>query len=690
MERNNIRYIKGIGPKREKIFNRLGIYTIRDLLYYFPLRYEDRRNIKKINQLKEDEVSLVEAKVLARNLKPFKFRPHWQRRVKDNIFEIAVEDDSGILMCVWFNQGYLKDYIKVGDRVIIYGKVKRYKGKLQMVSPEFELLDEKDSSLNIGRIVGFYRLKEGLTQKNIRKVIYFCLDNFGNKVSDPLPYYIRKKNNLSNIYHSLKNIHFPDSLNEALFARRRFIFEELFFSQILVYLRKASYRVKKSISLICSPKFISQLKNSLPFSLTSSQEKAIEEIINDLAKPYPMHRLLQGDVGSGKTVVACFALAVAVKCGCQVAFMVPTEVLAYQHLMTFKKLFKGFGFRIEVLTSSLTQKSKKKISYDLKNAKIDIILGTHSLIEESISFKKLGLVVIDEQHKFGVAQRALLSKKARGYFPHCLVMSATPIPRSLALSLYGDLDFSVIQELPPHRKQPKTIWIEEDKRRWVYDFLRDKLKENRQVYIIYPVIDESNDSELKSLTQMYRIVKREFKDFRVDVFHGRMKSGEKERIIKEFRDNTIDILIATTVIEVGIDIENATVMVVENPERFGLSQLHQLRGRIRRSIYQPYFILISSSKISDNARRRLEVISKVSDGFKVAEEDLKLRGPGDFFGHLQSGFPQLKIANPLEDLAILKRVRKCAYEVIKKDPLLKESFHRCIKEHIGFWRGGFK
>jgi len=681
----NVRYIKGVGPSKEKSLNRLGVYTVRDLLYYFPFRYEDRRNIKQIRDLKEGETALVKAKVLARNLKPFKHKKWWKGAVKNSIFEVVISDETSMAKCVWFNQGYLKDYIKVGDQLLIYGKFKLYKGSFQVASPEFEVLNnEEDNFLNVGRIVGFYRLSRGLTHKSLRKMIHYCIDNFSKYIDDALPYYIRKQMNIPNIYQSLRNIHFPVSFKEAYNARRRFIFEELFFSQILVYIRKARYRLRKSASLLNLDKLVSDIENNLPFSLTLSQKKAIEDIRGDLGKPHPMHRLLQGDVGSGKTIVACFALAAAVRNGYQAAFMAPTEVLVRQHLETLKEVFKGFGFCIKVLTSSLSTKEKENIYQGLSTAKIDIIIGTHSLIEDMVKFKKLGVVVIDEQHKFGVAQRALLPKKSGRYAAHCLVMSATPIPRSLALSLYGDLDISVIKELPPGRKNAETVLVGEEKRQWVYSFLKDKLKEHRQVYIVYPLIEDSDIEGLKSLSRMYDILKKEFAPYIVGVFHGRMKPSDKEKIVRDFKANKINILVSTTVIEVGVNIENATVMVVENPERFGLAQLHQLRGRIRRSRHKPYFIIISGPGINDNAKKRLQIISKLSDGFKIAEEDLKLRGPGDFFGLMQAGLPPTKISDPLKDVAVLKEARRLAYNVIKKDPYLKEPSHRCIREYLDY------
>ena len=678
----SIRYIKGIGPKREKVFNRIGIYTMKDFLYYFPIRYEDRTNILPIKDLTENEFCLVRGKVMVTNLRPMKSKAWWGKTSKHSIFEAIIKDESASVNCLWFNQGYLNDYIKTGQDLLAYGKARLYKGTFQISSPEFEVLKSQDDSLNVGRIVGFYRLTRGLSQKIMRKVINSCLDNLVKRINDPIPNHLRKKENLSNIAYSLRNIHFPESLQAANSARQRFIFEELFLSQIMVYLRKAKHRLQKSVVVCCDESLIKKLESNLSFSLTASQKQVIGEIFSDLAKPYPMHRLLQGDVGSGKTVVACFAIAMAAKAGFQVAFMVPTEVLVYQHLETLKAALKGFGLNIGILNSSLPDKEKKKIYLELKNSRLDIVIGTHSLIEQPVEFNNLGLVVIDEQHKFGVAQRALLPKKGKNILPNCLVMSATPIPRSLALSIYGDLDLSVINQMPSGRKQPITMVISEGKRNEIYNFIRERLNESRQVYIVYSVIEESFDWDLRSIKDMYSVIRNEFKDFKVGIFHGKMNSKEKRAVIGEFQNNKINILISTTVIEVGVNIENATVMVVENPERFGLSQLHQLRGRIRRSTYQPYFVLIKNKNIADTAAKRIEVITNTNDGFEIAEEDLKFRGPGDFFGSSQSGFPELKISDPLRDLSILKRARACAYDIIRHDPCLEGAPNRSIKEHI--------
>ncbi|MDP2924320.1 MAG: ATP-dependent DNA helicase RecG [Candidatus Omnitrophota bacterium] len=687
MLQNSLRYLKGVGPKKEAIFNGLGVYTIKDLLYYFPFRYEDRRNFKKIKELKENELALVKGKVLAKHLKrmPYYFK---SKRVRD-IFEIALSDETAVADCIWFNQGFLDDSLNVGDEIIVYGKVSFEGGRFKFSSPQYELFskdnksDGETNSLNFGRIVGIYRLSSIFTQKFMRKTIFSTLNKFRNDVPESLPFYIRQEKKLPNIVRSLEEIHFPICFEEVKVARERFIFEELFFSQILVYLRKAKHRLQEATPFNVKEELLASIKKNLKFSLTASQQEALSQIISDIKKPCPMHRLLQGDVGCGKTVVASFAIGACVDCGFQAALMVPTEVLAYQHKETLDKIFKGLSFKTEVLTSSLSKKEIERVHRDLKEGKVDIIVGTHALIQENVEFNKLALVIIDEQHKFGVAQRALLPKKGKN--PHCLVMSATPIPRSLALSLYGDLDLSVIKEFPQGRVLAKTKWVREDQREWVYNFLKEKLAQKRQVYIIYPVIEESEDEDLRSLEEMYGRIKKVFSSFNTGIFHGRLSAKEKLAAIKKFKQKEIDILVSTTVVEVGVNIENATAMIIENPERFGLAQLHQLRGRIQRSSYESNFILLGKSELSELAFKRLEVITSVNDGFVIAEEDLKLRGPGDFFGEVQHGLPNLKIANPLKDLEILTLARHFAYQVIKSDPNLESTQHKCVREHLDYW-----
>ncbi len=690
MNQTPLRYLKGIGPRREVLFNNLGVRSIKDLLYYFPFRYQDRRNFKKIEGLKIDEFSSIKGNVRTTNLKKF---PYFLRPKLKNIrsvFEAILEDETGSIRCTWFNQAYLSETIKAGVGLVIYGKLRVGSSGRQIIAPEYAV-EEDEEALGIGKIIGIYRLPSGFTQKFMRKAVSSALRNYLPKYSDPLPYYLRRRKNIPNIAKSLEEMHSPASWEQAQAVRERFIFEELFFSQILVYLRKAKRVFQQGAKFKISKTTLETIRKNLGFKLTASQEKSLTQILGDLEKPFPMHRILQGDVGCGKTAIATFVIGICADCGFQAALMVPTEVLAFQHRETLAKSLKGLKFlakidpnqAIKVISSSLSKSEIEDIYKGLKNGTIKVIVGTHSLIQKKVKFKKLGLVVIDEQHRFGVAQRALLSKKGE-IAPHCLVMSATPIPRSLALSLYGDLDSSVINQMPKGRKVAVTRWVKEKSRMEVYGFLRKILNQGRQVYIIYPVIEESGDEDLKSLKIMYKKIVEEFPEFKAKIFHGRMKAEEKIRTIEAFKNKKADILVSTTVVEVGLNIENATTMLVENPERFGLAQLHQLRGRIQRSQYQPYFILISRDKLSPEAHRRLEIISKEPSGFKIAEEDLRLRGPGDFFGNLQHGLPDLKVANPIEDLEVLKEARFWAYRVIKKDPQLSQPRHRCLRGHIDF------
>jgi len=670
-------YLKGVGEILKDKLAKLKIYTLRDLFYYFPFRYEDRSKISSIKELEEDKEALIEAEVLVRNFRLSRKKSF----VKSGIFEVIVSDGKDHILCVWFNQPYLKNMIKVKDKLKIFGRVKRYKNQLCFICPEFEKKGEE--SPNFGKIVGIYHLTEGITQKRMRRIIFENLKKYAHLIEDSLPFYIRQKLNLPNINKSLWQIHFPSDFEEAEITRRRFIFEELFFSQILVYLRKAKRKLKRGIAFKIDKNFIEKINEKLGFKLTDSQKEALSQILKDMAKPVPMCRLLQGDVGSGKTAVALFSLGVCVKNGYQALFCVPTEVLAFQHFFNISKIFSDFGFKVKILVSSLGKKEKLVVIKDLAEGKIDIIVGTHALLEEEVKFKNLGLVIIDEQHKFGVAQRILLSKK--GNNPDCLVMSATPIPRSLALSLYGDLDLSLIKEKPPLRKDPVTLVIKENQKSWVYNFVKERLNEGRQAFFVFSLIEDSEFSDLLSLEKTYEKIKDSFSEFKVEKLHGRMKKDEKEKIIKEFINKKIQVLVTTTVVEVGLDIENATVMVVENPEKFGLAQLHQLRGRIQRSQYPSYFILILRENISENAKKRIEILKNTNDGFKIAEEDLILRGPGDFFGLRQSGMPKLRVAHPLKDLETLREARKIAYEVIRDDPRLLKPYNKVIKKHIDFW-----
>ncbi|MCF7870519.1 MAG: ATP-dependent DNA helicase RecG [Candidatus Omnitrophica bacterium] len=675
MEKIPIRYIKGIGPRKEEIFNRKAqVYGLKDLFYYFPFRYEDRTNFVNIQDLSQNETAVIQGEVLARNLKKF---PHFIRSIKiKSIFEVILGDQTAQISCKWFNQPYLADSLKVGQKIIVYGKATYYRGKLQMVAPKFEQ-SGKAQSLDIGKITPIYRLPAEFSQRFMRKTIFLALKKYSPGLSDPIPFDVRKKQNISNIAKSFQQIHFPASLEDADSARQRFIFEELFISQVRVYLRKAKHRFQQGPCLEIDKNRLKQIEKIFPFCLTRAQKEALRQILSDLQKEYPMRRLLQGDVGSGKTAVAIFPIILSALSSQQVAFMVPTEVLAYQHKKTIDNLLEksapplsSLRGRIDLLTSSSSLKEKNLILKRLIQGDSLIVVGTHSLIQKKIKFNKLGLVVIDEQHKFGAAQRALLPKKSKTP-PNCLVMSATPIPRSLALSLYGDLDLSTIGQLPPGRVVPETILIKEKNRKRAYDLIEEKIKEGRQAYIVYPIIDQNDNLEVKSLSQMVKLAKKRFSGFSLGIFHGRLENQEKIRVVNEFNDGKIDILVSTNVVEVGLDIKNATIMAVESPEKFGLSQLHQLRGRIGRSRRKSTFVLIYNENISQEAAKRLITIKKEIDGFQIAEADLKLRGPGDFFGQLQHGLPNLRIANPVRDLKILKEARILAREVIKKEKKCK-------------------
>ena len=660
-----IQYLKGIGPKRAKSFSKLGINTIEDLLYYFPRRYEDRTNFISISKLQEGQTYTIKAQVLAKGERQS------FRRKGFNIIEVAVGDSTGKIFCVWFNQPYLKEYFKVGLTLILYGRIERYAGRLQMNSPEFEIVSSKsDESLSIGRIIPIYSLPEGITQRYFRQIIKNTLDGYLPEINDFLPFDIRSRNNLLNLAVSLINIHFPDNLERQNEAYRRLSFEEFFLFQLPLAFRKLKKKEKTGVSHKVGGELINAFIEGLPFRLTLAQEKVIEEIKSDMAKPPAMQRLLQGDVGSGKTVVATIATLIAIQGGHQVAFMVPTEILARQHYSVVSRQVLGIrdDIKIGLLISSINKKEKGKIYKEIKEGKVDLVIGTHALIEESVKFKHLGLIVIDEQHKFGVGQRALLP--AKGTNPDVLIMTATPIPRTLAITLYGDLDVSIINELPPGRLAVKTMQFSEKNKSQAYEIAKAQLRQGSQAYIVYPVIEESYALDILGAKKMYNQLKSgEFKEFKLGLIHGRLKQSEQDEIMLKFKRKELEVLVSTTVLEVGIDIANATCMIVESAERFGLSQLHQLRGRVGRGRQESFCILISDTG-TPQAKVRLAAMLKYNDGFRIAEEDLKIRGPGEFFGRRQSGLSELKIANPLTQMQLLKKAREEAIKLINIDPSL--------------------
>ncbi len=678
MQSTAIQYLKGIGPKRAQSFEARGVKTIEDLLYYFPRRYEDRTNFASISALKEGQVYTIKAQVLAGGQ-----RNSWRRR-GFSITEAALEDGTGKIHCVWFNQPYLKEYLKVGVSLILYGKVEQYNGRLQMNNPEFEIMDSQDEdSLNIGRIVPVYTLPKGFSQRSMRSLIKNTLDGYLPKINDPLTYDLRTRNNLLNLAQSLLNIHFPQDLDLQKQAHRRLSFEEFFIFQLPLVLRKLSRKEKKGIQHFVEGKLVDSFISGLPFKLTAAQEKVLAEIKKDMAASVAMQRLLQGDVGSGKTVVATLACLAAIQGGYQAAFMAPTEILARQHYEKISAqlaglVFAGRKLRVGLLVGQ--DKEKENTYRDLKEGKIDLIIGTHALLQEELSFKNLGFIVIDEQHKFGVGQRALLPKK--GNNPDVLIMTATPIPRTLAITLYGDLDLSVINELPAGRIPIKTLLFSQQNSKKAYAIAKEELNYRRQAYIIYPVIEESYALDIVGAKKMFTELKAgEFKDFRLGLIHGQLKTKTQEEAMLKFKNRELDLLVSTSILEVGIDIPNATCMIIAFAERFGLSQLHQLRGRIGRSNLQSFCILISDGQ-TEEAKARLEAMLASTDGFRISEEDLKIRGPGEFFGNRQHGLAELKIANPLTQMQLLKAAREEAIVLLKQDAHLEDRAHQLLKEKL--------
>lgn len=662
-----IRYLKGIGPKRAKLLNKLGIVSIEDLLYYFPHRYEDRTNFSAIAKLKVGQYQTIKAKILGFGER-LSFRNSFL-----NLFEVIVSDETGKLSCVWFNQPYLKQYFSADKEIVLYGKLGVYGNNLQMQNPEYEIINEEtDDNLNYGRIVPVYSLTENLSQRMFRKIVKFCLDEYLPKISDILPYDIRNRQGLLNIASSILNMHFPAHPESHEAAYKRILFEECFLLQLMFGIKRSQAEKINGIKHKPDEDFLSKFEKGLPFELTLSQKKVIAEIKADMVSSKPMHRLLQGDVGSGKTIVALYASIIAISSGYQVAFMVPTEILAKQHYdkISCQLLVSGYQnkkIKVGLLTSSLSRKEKEKIYNGAKDGHIDVLIGTHALIQEKLEFKNLSFIVVDEQHKFGVYQR--LSIFTKGVNPDCLIMTATPIPRTLAMTIYADLDISTLNELPKNRIPVKTYLVDENRRKWVYDFIRGILKEGRQAYVVYPIIDESKTLDLKAAAIMYEELKKNaFSDFRVGLIHGRLKQKERDTIMKAFENGNIDLLVSTVVIEVGIDISNASVMVVEHAERFGLSQLHQLRGRIGRGSYESHCILIGEPN-TDDASFRLNAMIEESDGFRIAERDLEIRGPGEFFGARQHGIPELRV-NPLGNLELINIAKEEAHNLLLKDPSL--------------------
>ena len=665
-----VKFVKGVGPNRVALLNRLGIYTLEDLITYYPRTHEDRSIPKKIIDLLHGEEALIEAIPVSR-MSEIKIRRNF------TMYKLIVRDDTGTCQITWYNQTYLKNMFKVGEKYKFFGKVNKKFNKVDMISPVF---DSENSLKNTGKIIPIYPTTYNLPQNTLRKIIENGLAEIDEKLEDTLPEYLLSKYNLCDLNTAIKQIHFPDNFENFNKARKRLVFEELLSMQLALLSLKSQYEVESEGISLDKNVNMSELIDKLPFRLTKAQLRVLEEIDNDLESSKPMNRLLQGDVGSGKTVVAEIAAYKAVKSGYQVAIMAPTAILATQHLESFTSLLDDTGIKCELLISGISKKKKEDILERLKNGEIDILIGTHALLEENVVFKNLGLVVTDEQHRFGVRQRSTIAKK--GDNPNVLVMTATPIPRTLALILYGDLDISIIDELPPNRKKIDTFPVTKEMDDRVNNFIKEQIDSGRQAYIVCPLVEDSEEIDARSVLELAEKYKNVvFKDYKVEYLHGKMKPKEKDEIMERFKNKEIDILISTTVIEVGVNVPNANIMVIENAERFGLAQLHQLRGRVGRGEYKSYCILKYQGN-SDVIRKRMNVMKATNDGFIISEKDLELRGTGEFFGTKQHGLPEFKIANLFEDMQVLKLVQSIAIEIIGKDPKLEKEENKKLKKLV--------
>ena len=656
----DVRYIKGVGEQKAKALEKLGIRTLQDLISYFPRAYDDRRGIVKIKDLQDGESACVEAMVAA--------TPTLSRIRKGlELVKLRAVDESGTLDITFFNQAYRKTSLIPGETYTFYGKAEGNLLRKTMTNPVVEKEGRRELT---GRIVPIYPLTAGISQLTLIRAMEQGLAACRNLLADPLPDEVRQEHGLCHTGYAYEKIHFPGDEKELADARRRLVFEELFL--LAIGLKKLR---RRRDGLRCRPfgdTDLSAFYAALPFSLTGAQQWAIGEILGDFASGRPMNRLVQGDVGSGKTMVAAAAMACAVRNGCQAALMAPTEILAEQHYQGLGPLMEKLGISCVLLTGSLTAKQRREALGRLERGEAQVAIGTHALISADVAYQHLGLVVTDEQHRFGVDQRAALS--AKGENPHLLVMSATPIPRTLALIIYGDLDVSVIDELPPGRQKIDTFAVTSAYHQRVWEFIRRQVAEGRQAYMICSMVEENDaiPDERKAVTEYAKMLQTQvFPELKVGYVHGRMKAKEKETVMAAFAAGEVHILVSTTVVEVGVDVPNATVMVVEDADRFGLSQLHQLRGRVGRGQHKSYCILISDNR-NEETRQRLQVMTKTTDGFKIAEEDLRLRGPGDFFGQRQHGLPALKVADLSCDMALLQETRAAAETLMEQDPALQD------------------
>src|SRR5688572_681572 len=668
---SEVQYVKGVGPRRSALLASRGIRTVEDLLLRIPKSYQDRARFIPLDSLRPGQDAAVQAKVYrSRTI---------QTRTRGRILDVIVTDGTSFAHAKWFHGGYLQQarLFSAGRRVVLFGRVDldSYDSKLVFFNPEFELLDEEDtdsSSLDVGRIVPVYEEMGGLTSRQLRRIIAAALADLAQPVDDPVPKSILVEHGFPDLATSLQHIHFPvsedsvDALNQRTSPfHRRLIFEEFFLLELVFALRRKQSMTSRGVRFETDDRIRASVKRILPFHPTSAQKRVLKEIVDDLRAPHPMNRLLQGDVGSGKTIVAFESIVVAVENGYQAAIMAPTEILAEQHYLNAQRVLAPLGYSIGVLRSGIKRAEKRELFERLKSGEVQVAIGTHVLVEESTIFKNLGLVVIDEQHRFGVVQR--LQLMAKGERPNTLVMTATPIPRTLAMTLYGDLDLSVIDEKPPGRVPIRTTHVFEREADQVYRSIAEEIAGGRQCYVVYPVIEESEKLDLRSATEGFEKLSRVFAGQRVALLHGRLKSDEKDAIMQSFAAGTTHILVSTTVIEVGVDVPNATVMLIEHAERFGLAQLHQLRGRVGRGSQASLCILMTSHRLSETARERIKAMTSTTDGFRLAEIDLRLRGPGEMAGTRQSGIPEFRVANLMEDSAILAIAQREARKIAESE-----------------------